>query len=410
MRVQPQSVAANYSHPSPVIGRWALTPAEWFAGGEGTLYAFTHMSEFFPHAVLQRAGPVADLAVESARDPRVAQAPVTTRLGDSTFDAYIQHPQSGVDAALVVRGGRIIYEAYPRMGPLEKHLLMSVSKVYASTLIAMLEARGQMDLASGVETYVPELAGSGWEGVSLRDVLDMTSGIDALEQDAGSFSNTAHPYYDYEASLGTIPATERTPDSTYVYTAALKRGRPPGEAFEYTSVDTFVLSWVCERVTGLAFNDLLAAEIWARIGAEADGLLRVSATGAPSSDGGISATLRDVARFGLLFTPSASLVADEPVLPPDLVRRIRQDSRPDMFWAGDGTRFSEPYGADRPLHNCWQWDAVWADGDCYKGGMGGQGLHISPARDVVVAFFGTPDEQGRRNELKALSRQIARLL
>jgi hypothetical protein len=72
-----------------------------------------------------------------------------------------------------------------------------------------------------------------------------------------------------------------------------------------------------------------------------------------------------------------------------------------------GARFSAPYGEDPPLYNAWQWDSVWADGDFYKGGMGGQGLHVSPARDVVLAFFGTPVVAWQSNELEALSRRVA---
>jgi CubicO group peptidase (beta-lactamase class C family) len=382
--------------------------ATWFSGGDVTLYAFSHPSEFFPHAVLHRAGPVAELAVEAVDDPAVAELPVTTRIGEMSFDAYVRHPESGVDGVVVLRGGRIIYESYPRMQPWDQHILMSVSKAYASTLIAILEARGLVDIDRPVETYIPELRGSGWEGVSVRDINDMASGIDAREHDPDAYSDTSHPYYDYEASIGTIPATERTPWSTYAYTAALKSARPAGEAFEYTSVDTFVLGWVCEAVTGLSFSDLLSREIWSKIGAESDGLMRVSRAGAAAADGGIAATLRDVARFGLLFTPSWRTVASEPVLPAGLVERIQQEGRREMYLAGSGEHFSAPYGDDPPLYNAWQWDSVWADGDFHKGGMGGQGLHVSPSRDVVVAFFGAPVAQRRPNQLNALSRQVAR--
>ena len=118
--------------------------------------------------------------------------------------------------------------------------------------------------------------------------------------------------------------------------------------------------------------------------------------------------MRDLARFGLLFTPSWSVVSVEPVFPAGLVERIQRKGGARCTWPASGERFSEAYGDDPPLYNAWQWDSVWADGDFYKGGMGGQGLHVSPARDVVVAFFGAPVAAGQRpNQLNALSRQIA---
>lgn len=402
--------AASWSPLTSHAAHAAFDLATWLDGGEVTHYAFSHPSEFFSHAVLHRDGPVVELPLETCAAPEVAEFAVSTRVGEMTLDAYVHHAQSGVDGVVVLRGGRIIYEAYPRMQPWDRHILMSVSKAYASTLIAILEARGLVEIDRPVETYIPDLRGSGWAGVSVRDIQDMASGIDAREHDPDAFRDTTHPYYDYEASIGTIPATPATPRSTYTYAAALHSARPPGEAFEYTSVDTFVLGWVCEAVSGLSYSDLLSREIWSRIGAEGDGLLHVSVAGAAAADGGMAAMLRDVARFGLLFTPSWGAITGQPLLPPGLVERIQLEGRREMYLAGSGPAFSAAYGADPPLYNAWQWDSVWADGDFYKGGMGGQGLHVSPARDVVVAYFGAPLAGERPNQLNAIARQLARTL
>ena len=111
------------------------TTALW-QGGVAAHYLLQHMPEFFPHSVVHRTGPVATL--EPAPDPAVAALPVETRLGRLPLDAYVHRPDSGVDGLVVIRAGRLAYEAYPRMRPFAKHLLMSVSKPFASTLIAIL--------------------------------------------------------------------------------------------------------------------------------------------------------------------------------------------------------------------------------------------------------------------------------
>jgi hypothetical protein len=65
-------------------------------------------------------------------------------------------------------------------------------------------------------------------------------------------------------------------------------------------------------------------------------------------------------------------------------------------------------GDDSFLHNSYQWDVVTTDGDFYKGGVGGQGLYVSPSRDLVIAWFATPTEQGEMAQMPAVGRQLAR--
>jgi CubicO group peptidase (beta-lactamase class C family) len=113
------------------------------------------------------------------------------------------------------------------------------------------------------------------------------------------------PFYRFEACLGWRPAWTNPLPSPYEYVAALPSHRRPGEAYEYLSVNTFVLSWLIERVTGLPFAEVLGREIWSQARFEAPARLCGSAAGAPGSHGGLSTTLRDLARFGMLFTPSS---------------------------------------------------------------------------------------------------------
>jgi CubicO group peptidase (beta-lactamase class C family) len=401
--------------PAPFTGytveemhRWHQ-PATWQesdAGGPRTRYEYSHMAEFGPHAVILRAGPVAELPV--ALDPAIASYPTVTRLGELPLDAYVHEPDSGVDGVVILRQGQIVYEAYPRMRPLDKHILMSVTKPYTGLLIALLAERGQIDVHAPIETYLPELSESGWAGTSVLDILDMASGIDCREGDEGAYFDPEHPYYHYEASFNPGKATERTNPSTYAYMAELKRARPAGEAFEYTSVDTFVLGWLAERIINLPYHELVSQEIWQKIGAEGDGLLSISPIGAPSAEGGMLANLRDVARFGLLFTPSWRVVSDERVVSPTHLEQILHGGRPELFRATrDAAYFWETYGDDPPFTNSWQWDAVWEDGDIYKGGYHGQGLHVSPSRDLVVAYFGTVNEQRVGNDLRTIARRLS---
>jgi CubicO group peptidase (beta-lactamase class C family) len=381
-----------------------FTLRNWIEPGEMMRYAFLHTPEFMPHALIHRDGPISVLA-EEPRD-NVARTEVRTPLGQLTLDDYVH--RGPVNGVVILHRGAIVYERYPRMRRVDKHLLMSVSKVFAGTLIAILEDRGQIDIQAPVDAYIPELRGSGWEGVSVRDVLDMASGIDCDELAPEAYHDTESAYYPFEESLGLLPTYPGSRFSTWDYVASLGRAQEPGQAFDYTSVNTFVLSWLAERITNTPFAELVSVEIWSKIGAESDALISSSRCGAVAAHGGMLTRLRDLARFGLLFTPSRHIVSDAPIVSERYLNEIIHGGRPEIFERGVlGQRTIDRLAPARPLHNSYHWDFVMPDGDFYKGGFGGQGLYISPARDLVVAFFGTMVETRRENALMSISQQLS---
>ncbi len=381
-----------------------FTLRSWIEPGEMMRYAFLNTPEFMPHAVIHRDGPVAAL-IEQPRDdlPRME---TRTPLGQLALDDYVH--QGPVNGIVILHRGVIVYERYPRMRRVDKHLQMSVSKVFAGTLIAILEDRGQIDTEMPVETYIPEVRGSGWEGVRIRDVLDMTTGIDCDELSPEAYHDTDSAYYPFEESLGLIPTYPGSRYSTWDYVATLGRATEPGRSFDYTSVNTFILSWLAEKITNTRFPDLVSMEIWSKIGAESDALISSSRCGAIAAHGGVVTRLRDLARFGLLFTPSWNVVADSPVVSERHLNEIMHGGRPEIFDKGVfGKRLIKQLAPARPAHNAHQWDFVMADGDFYKGGFGGQGLYISPGRDLVIAFFGTMVDERRENVLMSVSQQLS---
>jgi len=372
----------------------------WDEGGPLMRYVMLHMTEFWNHMTIDRAGPIRELPLSLRKD--VASFPATVDGKHVPLSEYVAN--STVDGAIVVHKGRVVFEAYPRMLPTDKHNYMSISKGLIATLIAKLVDRGRLDDARPVDSYLPELVDSDWAGVPIRDILDMASGIGCLETDPDSYHNPDHCYYQFDASLGWVRPTDKTPDSTYEHVASLTAHRPSGEAFEYTSPDTFVLGWLVERLTGRSIAANLSKEIWQPMGAEADGLIIAPRNGVPIVHGGISSTLRDVARFGLLFTPSGRS-GEKPVISDAYLDKIQNGGRPAIFNAA--REEPEMVNGEAPRHNSYQWDFVMEDGDFFKGGFGGQGLYISPSRDLVIAFFGAFDEKRVGHEMIDISRQLS---
>jgi len=380
----------------------AWTADNWDDGGDITRYTWLHMIEFWPHSIINRGGPVRRLPPTVRQD--VANFITKTDLGELRLEDYVR--RSTVDGVIVLHEGRIVFEAYPRMLDHEKHLYMSISKAFTATMIAILEDRGLVDVTKPVEAYLPELANSGWSGVPVRDILDMASGIGCLEGEEGALENPETCYYQFEAALGWLRPTDKTTDDPYRYVGGLTSHRPPGEAFEYTSPNTFVLGWLIERVTGRRYVEFLESEIWQRMGAESDAFISAPRRGIPVAHAGMSSTLRDVARFGLLFTPTGRIVT-APVVSDAYLDKIQHGGRPELFNAG---REDNPRTVDGEpaLHNSYQWDWVMADGDFYKGGYGGQGLYVSPSRDLVIAFFGTMNADRSGHRMAEIARQLAK--
>ena len=159
----------------------------------------------------------------------------------------------------------------------------------------------------------------------------------------------------------------------------IKRAAKPGEAWAYTSSNTAVLGEVMERATGQSLSNMIGELIWRRMGAEHDGLLLQNERGYPVAHAGMVATLRDLARFGLLFTKSAG-PAQRGVISEKVLHRIFNEGRPELL-AKD-----HPPGM---LPLTYQWDMLSDKGEMAKGGWAGQLLYVNREKDVVVAYFGT---------------------
>jgi CubicO group peptidase (beta-lactamase class C family) len=365
-----------------------VTLENWDDGGELSRFAYQHVSEIFPVAVIKRGGGrIAPLPVEP--NAAIGRYVVDSEGGRSvTLDQVMS--EGPFDGFVVVHHGRIVYERYPRMRPADRHLMFSVTKAFVGMAVALLEDRGQVRLDRPTAEYVPGLKGTAWETIPVRDVLEMTSGIEAGESADDPYSDPKNPHYQLEASLGILPKTAAMPEDvqreeTYRYLGTLRRVRAPGVRWEYCSANTAVLGWLIERVSGRTLADFLSDEVWSRMGAEADAQIVVNRNGIAVAHAGLVGTLPDLARFGMLLTPSAPQLAGEGgasrVFSEAVVRRITGGGRPQIMAAGEHPKWLH--------HVAYQWDAVTDKGDFFKGGFGGQLLYVAPRKDVVIAYFGT---------------------
>jgi CubicO group peptidase (beta-lactamase class C family) len=287
---------------------------------------------------------------------------------------------------IVLHRGRIVAEAYPGMAPRDRHVWMSVAKTWGGLLAGRLQDAGRLDPTVDVTDILPEFARTAWRGVSLRDVLDMSTGLDLEETPAAVNDPTTPISRFFRAEFGEPDSEGALPTHNAVI-AGVGRLEPPGVAARYSSVVSNLLGLVIERLTDRRIAAHMQ-DIWAAMGAERAATLCLSPQGQAGLHGLFSSTLRDLARFGLLHTPSWRVTSDLQVVSQAQLDRLWSTGRPDGYMKADlGPRIAQAFG-EQPHHNAYQWDAVFADGDMFKGGMNGQGLYVSPRRDVVVAWFG----------------------
>jgi CubicO group peptidase (beta-lactamase class C family) len=372
----------------------------WDDGGELSRFVYLRTSLVFPVAGIHRAGPVSILRSEPDR----ALSTYKVHLADGramSFDQFVSQVAM-VDGIVIVHQGRIVYERYPHMASSDKHLLFSMTKAFIGTLVGLLEADGLIDVKRPIETYIPELNGTAWAGTPVRDILDMASGIAAPD---GDIENPKSEHYRLEASLGWLEMTPDLPDSvkawhTFDYLKTLGRASAPGNNFVYSSANTLVLAWLIEKVTGRTVYDVLSERIWSKIGAESDAELVVNRRGIGVSHAGLTATLRDVARFGLLFTPSRKAVTTETVIPAGLIHAIEQ-GRADLTLPKE---ILQDYGSAKA--GAYQWVAVTKGDAFWKTGYGGQMLYVSPGKDLVVAYAGSEESRDTDPPFSHLVQQL----
>jgi CubicO group peptidase (beta-lactamase class C family) len=360
------------------------TTAWWDVVGEQQAWYFKNLQQLYPSVTVYRDGPVRKLKYRLMDE--VADYPVETPGGKMRFIDFLHGDQSTTMGMVIVHKGKIVFETYPRMEEYQKPLYWSVTKAFVSTVLAILEDRGLVDVSKPIEFYIPELKDSQLAGITVRNALDMASGIDC----ADDYDDFESCYYRFETSLGDGFPTKTSPDNPYDMLIQYDYGywAKQGTGFDYSGVNTFLVGWIVEKITGMPFQDALTREVWRHIGAEADAFIFAGRYGVPLTSGGLMAKVRDVARFGLLFTPSYKVVSDKKIISDRYLDMILNGGRPDLLANARSGKSPDGKPPKGIKHNVYQWDLVFDNNDFYKGGWGGQGLLINPDRDYVAVYTG----------------------
>ncbi|WP_252374392.1 serine hydrolase [Hydrogenophaga sp. 2FB] len=316
--------------------------------------------------------------------PRALRADIDTvrftPLGASSSMTWAESLAANyTDGILVLHQGRIVYERY--FGVLTaqgQHGAMSVTKSVTGTLGAMLVAEGKLDPNKKVVDYVPELARSAFGNATVRQVLDMTTGLKYSEDYADPNAEVwAH------AQAGSPlpkPKDYTGPRSYYEYLQTVKPEGQHGAAFAYKTVNSDTLGWIIARATGRDVASLLSERIWSRLGAEQDAYMTVDSTGTPFAGGGLNTGLRDLARFGDMLRNNGRFNGQQ-IVPKAVVDDIRRGGDRDAF-AKAGYSLLQGWS----YRNMW-WVTHQPDRAFMARGVHGQRIYVNPQAAVVIVRY-----------------------
>lgn len=342
-------------------------------------WSLSHMRELVPTAAIWRgSGAASELGTAPA-----GAAAIDSLSFVGLHGRTVSWPQSlqdtYTDGIVILHRGRRVYERY--FGALQPHLphsCFSITKSYAATLAATLIHEGVLDENRTVSHYLPEMTDTAYREATLRQVLDMQIGVAYSELYADP---KAHIWdYTRAGGLRSRPRDYAGPTNFYEYLQTLRPEGDHGAAFAYKTINTEVMCWVMKRVTGVALQDMLSQRIWSRIGCEEDGYITVDSIGVPMGGGGLSASLRDLCRFGELMRCEGAWGGKQ-LIPAEVVADIRRGSDPRKFAKAEYTLL--PGYSYRSM---W-WVAHNPLGLIEARGIHGQRLYIAPQAEVVIARF-----------------------
>lgn len=337
-------------------------------------WALQHLRELQPTRNIRRGtGPASPLVADPR--PLGGLAFEDDKGQPITVDQWLERTYT--DAIVVLHRGRVVYERYDnQMRPWTPHLLFSVTKSFTGLMAAQLVHDGTIDDQALVTKYVPELAGSAWGDMKVREVMDMTGAVRFREV----YTDPTAEIFGYSWASGILPRPPgyQGPATIYDFLKTLKKEGQHGEGFVYRTVHSEVLGWIVSRATGRHWADLMSEGLWQKLGMEEDAHVMVDSVGTPLQGAGLNATARDLARVGEMLrlggTYNGQKVFDRAVIE-DTVR------------GGDREKFKfQGLQAARPgysYRNQW-WVLHNADGAWEASGIHGQMLHINPQAEMVV--------------------------
>lgn len=358
---------------------------------------FRNLYKEYASVSVKPESPVYELPRKFRADPMPASFSYKGNMA-STSDFILDSHTTGL---AIMQDGKLIHEYYDRGNTAETQAIqMSVSKSMASILVGVALDEGLIESVDDqVVKYVPELKGTAYDGVRLKDVLEMSSGVRWNEDYADLKSDIVQSVV--AILLG----------SQDEFTKDVPREFEPGTYNRYSSIDTHVVGWVLRGATGKPYEEWFREKLWSKIGPEAPAEIMVDQEGQPVVFGGVNIRLRDMLRVGMVLARGGLNHNGERIVSQEWIKTSVTPDDPRLMPGYNNPQSQSPLG-----YKYQWWLPMESDqGDFVAIGIHGQFIYVNPARNIVIAKTSTfPDYQGNKEMIKlksiALFQAIARHL
>ncbi|MDA8936580.1 beta-lactamase family protein [Porticoccaceae bacterium] len=295
-------------------------------------------------------------------------------------------------AVLVVKDGAIQFEQYWRSGgQTQTWLSMSVAKSFISALIGIAIEQGHIrDINDPITDYAPELAGSAYDNVAIKDILQMSSGASWNED-----------YSDPESDINRFARVFALGGSMNKFAITLTREMAPGTYNRYNSTDTQALGMLLTAATGRSITEYMIENLWHSMGAEHTGYWLTDADNMEMAFGGLNITARDYAKLGELYRLGGAFNGQQ-IVPADWVSASIVADAPHLIPGVNPA-------SDWPLGYGYQW---WIPegiaGEFMAIGVYNQFIYIAPESNTVIvklsanSAYGTPEDKDASSEFESI--------
>jgi CubicO group peptidase (beta-lactamase class C family) len=325
---------------------------------------FRSMESIFP------SKPIAKSSTPYKLRENIRELNVSYKFGGKSHQMSEMLDRTSTTGILVVKNDVIVYEHYFRGNTANaRNTSWSMAKSFISALVGIAIAEGKISSVNDpITKYVPELIDSGYNNVPIKHVLQMSSGVRFNE----GYSN---PKSDINQLMSKLFLHLRPMDRVI---ADFPSEYLSGKKFQYMSLDSHVLGLLLRRATGKSIADYFQEKLWQPLGAESEASWLTDLYGTEITFCGLNATLRDYAKFGLLYLHEGKLNGKQ-ILSEQWVKESITPDRPDL--QANATDAKEYAGFGYQYQ--W-WIPPDTNGDFVARGHRGQFIYVSPKHQVVI--------------------------
>ncbi len=366
-----QQPEAKSPEPEPDVDERIAWAGSLFTGVEQHNY-LNRLAEIFPHHTLT-ASP---RPYQFEQGPSIELPPEFEYKGTAIeTEAFLDFTNTA--ALLVIKDGQLVHEQYRLTGgPDVNWMSMSVGKSFVSTLIGIAFDEGLFEnVDEQIVKYVPELAGSAYDGARIKDVLQMSSGAQWNED-----------YSDPESDIMRYVATFGEGGSLDKFTATLVREYEPGTRNYYNSTDTQALGMFLQRITGMSLAAYAEEKLWHPLGMERDGYWITDDQGMEMAAGGLQVVARDYAKLGQLFLQNGNWAGTQLVSEQWIADSLTMDA-PHLQPGASDPSFPVGYG-----YQWWILDGK--EQEFAAIGVYNQFIYVAPNRNLVIVKLSAYSDYG----------------